>query len=235
MTQILNDKADVVPVTKVSVLPCFVVEKKTVVKDGYSAIKVACDEVKSANRPIAKFFEKIFGGPKYFRILKEFRMEESDPMFAKLEVGQKFDAGIFVVGDEVSVTGFSKGRGFQGVVKRHGFAGAPKTHGNKDQLRMPGSIGATHPNHVFKGVRMAGHMGDAQITVKGLEVVATEPSENVIYIKGAVPGARTSLLFVEGNGEFDVKSATIVEAPKMVEETAQELKGAESAGEIDQV
>jgi large subunit ribosomal protein L3 len=162
-------------------------------------------------------------------------MEESDPMFAKLEVGQKFDAGIFVVGDEVSVTGFSKGRGCQGVVKRHGFAGAPKTHGNKDQLRMPGSIGATHPNHVFKGVRMAGHMGDAQITVKGLEVVATEPSENVIYIKGAVPGARTSLLFVEGNGEFDVKSATIVEAPKMVEETAQELKGAESAGEIDQV
>ena len=221
MTQILGEKNEVIPVTKVLVLPCFVVEKKTKEKDGYSAIKIACDEIKSAKRPIAKFFEKVFGGPKYFRILSEVRMEETDPMFAKLEVGQRLDASVFAKGDMIVVAGNSKGRGFQGVVKRHGFAGAPKTHGNKDQLRMPGSIGATHPNHVFKGVRMAGHMGDVRVTVKGLEIVAVEPETNILYVKGAVPGARNGLLFVKGNGEFEIKLPVVKVEEKVVDKVEE--------------
>ena len=194
MTQVIDEKRDVISVTKIEILPCYVIGKKTKEKDGYSAIQVACDEIKKANRPISKFFEKIFGGPKYFRHIQEFRMEEKDPMFSKLEVGQKLEANVFTKGDAVSVSGTSKGRGFQGVVKRHGFAGAPKTHGNKDQLRMPGSIGATHPNHVFKGMRMAGHMGDVKVTIKGLEIIDVFADTNILYVKGGVPGARHGML-----------------------------------------
>lgn len=199
MTQVMDEKRDVIPVTKIEVLPCYVISKKIQEKDGYSAIQVACDEIKKANRPMAKFFEKIFGGPKYFRHIQEFRIEEKDPMFSKLEVGQKLDANVFVKGDVVSVSGTSKGRGFQGVVKRHGFAGAPKTHGNKDQLRMPGSIGATHPNHVFKGMRMPGHMGDVAVTIKGLEIIDVLPEKNIICVKGGVPGARHGMLTLISN------------------------------------
>ncbi|MBI5254239.1 50S ribosomal protein L3 [Candidatus Falkowbacteria bacterium] len=206
MTQIVDEKRNVIPVTKIEVLPCYVIAKKTREKDEYSAIQIACDEIKKANQPMSKFFEKIFGGPKYFRHIQEFRMEQSDPMFSKLEVGQKLDANVFAKGDVVSVSGTSKGRGFQGVVKRYGFAGAPKTHGNKDQLRMHGSIGATHPNHVFKGIRMAGHMGDVKVTVKGLEIMDVLPEQNFLYVKGGVPGARHSMLTLRGKGEFEISN-----------------------------
>ena len=108
------------------------------------------------------------------------------------------DVSVFAAGDTVDIVGCSKGKGFQGVVKRHGFAGAPKTHGTKHAHREPGSIGATHPQHVIKGRKMAGRMGNARVTVKNLEVVAVDPERQLMTLRGAVPGSRGSLIIVKG-------------------------------------
>ncbi|MEK7497282.1 MAG: 50S ribosomal protein L3, partial [Patescibacteria group bacterium] len=126
------------------------------------------------------------------RYLREFKIEIKD-----LTIGQKFDVTQFKVGDKVSVQGISKGRGFQGVVKRHGFHGHPSTHGHKDQLRMPGSIGAGGKQHVMKGKRMAGHMGVDKVTVHNLEIMGVNPELNEIMVKGAVPGARNGLIYLQ--------------------------------------
>ena len=124
------------------------------------------------------------------RFLHEFK-NDSD-----LKRGDKFGVEIFTEGEKIQVTGFSKGRGFQGVVKRHGFHGSPASHGHKDQLRMPGSIGATGPAHVFKGMRMAGRDGGKTITIENLEVIKIIPEKNVLVVKGSVPGAKGSYLIV---------------------------------------
>ena len=119
----------------------------------------------------------------------------------KVEVGQNIDAGMFEPGDRIDATGKSKGRGFQGGVKRHGFHGGPKTHGQSDRHRAPGSIGAgTSPGRVLKGLKMAGHMGNARVTVRGLEVVQSDPDQNLMFIKGAVPGARNSIVLIRRAG-----------------------------------
>jgi large subunit ribosomal protein L3 len=136
-------------------------------------------------------------------ILKEFR----DVQDAELKRGDKFTVQVFQSGDKVEVIGWSKGKGFQGVVKRHRFRGGPASHGHKDNLRMPGSIGAGGVQRVFKGMRMAGHMGDAQITVKNLEIIEVHPETNELLIKGAVPGARGSLLIISSvNGKIVVEA-----------------------------
>ncbi len=145
-------------------------------------------------------------------------------------MAQDYDAAIFQAGDIIKVTGISKGRGFQGVVKRHGFHGSPATHGHKDQLRMPGSIGAGGVQHVFKGKRMAGRMGGEQVTVSNLEVIEVNPSANEIFIKGAVPGHRDNLILLAGRGELilvEPKAEEVVEekveepAPAAAVETAE--------------
>lgn len=110
------------------------------------------------------------------------------------EIGDKIDVSIFTVGDIIKVSATSKGKGFQGVVKRHGFHGSPATHGHKDQLRMPGSIGSTEPARVFKGTRMGGHMGNQRVSVKNLKVISIDSEKNLLILKGAVPGARNSLV-----------------------------------------
>jgi len=145
-----------------------------------------------------------------------------------LKRGDMFDVTTFVTGDRVQVTGTSKGKGFQGVVKRHGFAGGPASHGHKDNLRMPGSIGAGGVQRVFKGMRMGGHMGDAQTTVKNLEIVEVHPDTNELLIKGAVPGARGGLLLIATEeGNVTVTSSafeTSVATPEVaVEETVVEV------------
>lgn len=222
MDQIFSANGDVLPVTKIKAGPCFICEKKETAKDGYRAVKVAFGETKNVNKPLSGFFKKIFGNDSlFYKNLHEFRLANDDKMFDKLATGNKLDADVFAVGDIVDVTGISKGKGFQGVVKRHHFHGSPASHGHKDQLRMPGSIGAGEPQHVFKGMRMGGHMGAEQQTAKNLEVVAVYPELNEIWVKGAVPGATGGLIYIKGKGEFEVKTSESAKDTQKTEEVKQ--------------
>jgi len=188
MSQIFKgDK--VIPVTKVQAGPCLVTQIKTLEKDNYEAVQLGFAKKRRNTKPLIGHLKKASAEKEYNRYLREFRIEKSD-----LKVGDKIKVDIFQPGDKIKVIGISKGKGFQGVVRRHGFHGASATHGTKDQERMPGSIGATGPERVFKGKKMPGRMGGKQITVKILEVIEIIPEENLLLVKGAVPGARNSLL-----------------------------------------
>lgn len=212
MTQKFGADGTVIPVTKVVAGPCVVTQVKTMDKDGYVGIQVGFGAKKKLSKPV-KGHLKDLGN---FRYLKEFRISAEEAK--TLAVGNKITATTFQAGDTIKVTGTSKGRGFQGVVKRHGFHGSPKTHGHKDQLRMPGSSGATGPAHVFKGTRMGGQMGNAQVTVTNLEVVEVDEKNNEIFIKGAVPGARNNLLLIAGLGDLIIA----VDEPKVEEPKTEE-------------
>jgi large subunit ribosomal protein L3 len=184
MTQVIRPDGTVVPVTLVQAGPCVVTQVKTAEKDGVSAVQVGFSPVKSLNKPEAGHLKDL---PQMSE-LRDFRVENPE-----MKRGDAIEASVFQPGDMVNVTGVSKGKGFQGVVKRHGFHGHPTSHGHKDQARMPGSIGAGGPQHVFKGRRMAGHMGHAQTTVQKLQVVEVRDG-GILAIKGAVPGARHTVL-----------------------------------------
>ncbi|MFH0923543.1 MAG: 50S ribosomal protein L3, partial [Candidatus Falkowbacteria bacterium] len=184
--------------------PCTVVQVKGDDKDGYSAVQVGFGERKEKNiaKPQLKHMKK--AGVKSM-FLREFRISSDTPQDAKerqLKIGDKIDVSTFEAGDNIQVEGVSKGKGFQGVVKRHGFHGHNKTHGTKDQVRMSGSIGSTGPAHVFKGMRMSGRMGGDQVTVKNSEVVEVDKENNILFVKGAVPGARNGLVLISGEGEL---------------------------------
>ena len=190
MTQVFREDGAVIPVTAIEVGPCTVVQVKTREKEGYSAVQMGFGEKKRLTSP-EKGHLKGLGS---FRHLREFRVGEG----VGIEVGQKFDVGLFKPGDMVDVTGTSKGKGFAGVVKRHHFAGGPKTHGQSDRHRAPGSIGSTTtPGRVYKGKRMAGHMGNARVTVMGQEVVQADPARNLLLVRGAVPGHQNSLVLIQ--------------------------------------
>jgi len=190
MTQIFREDGTVIPVTLVEATPCTVTALKTEAKDGYNAVQLGYGEAKEKHVNKAQSGQwKDMG---LFDGLREFRIDDAD-----LEVGAVIEAGIFEEGDRIDVIGTSKGRGFQGVVKRHGFKGQITSHGTKDQVRMPGSIGATGPQRVFKGVRMAGQMGNKRVTVKNLEIIEVRKDQNILAIKGAVPGARNGLLMIK--------------------------------------
>jgi len=194
MTQIFDERGEVVPVTIIEAGPCFVAQVKTPERDGYAAVQLGFKEVKPERltRPQLKHLRKNQLPP--LRYLREIRMSD----VSQYEEGQKIRVSIFDVGDRVDVIGISKGKGFAGVVKRHGFGGGPKTHGQSDRQRAPGSIGAgTTPGRVHKGMRMAGRMGNARVTVQNLQVVLVDPERNLLAVKGAVPGARNGLLVVE--------------------------------------
>ncbi|MBT4277780.1 50S ribosomal protein L3 [Candidatus Falkowbacteria bacterium] len=194
MSQIYVEN-NVIPVTAIETGDCKIVQVKTIDSDGYEAIQVGFLTKKNINKP-AKGHCKGLGN---FKHLKEFRSEKNE-----FKIGDILDINSFEVGDKVQVTGSSKGKGFQGVVKRHGFHGAPASHGTKDQLRMPGSIGATGPAHVFKGTKMGGQMGNQQSTAKGLEIIEIDKENNLIKVKGAIPGARNSLVAVSCDGEMKI-------------------------------
>ncbi len=198
MTQIWQGE-NVVAVTKVQAGPCRIVQIKNSEKDGYEAIQVGFGKrhEKNINKPQRGHFK----GLDNFQHIKEFRTEPGE-----LKRGDMIDVGTFAPGDNIQVTAVNKGKGFQGVVRKYGFKGSKKTHGNKDQLRMPGSIGATGPAHVFKGTRMGGRMGGEQTTIKNLKIAAVDIDDNTILISGAIPGARNSLVLVSGEGELVVKS-----------------------------
>jgi large subunit ribosomal protein L3 len=190
MTQVWkDDKA--IPVTLVQAGPMTVTQIKIKEKDGYEAVQVGFDATKKKlNKPIKGHLRNLGN----FRCLKEFRLTTNDQRPMTYKVGDVIDVSQFKEGDKVKVSGLSKGRGFQGVVKRYGFHGGPKSHGQKDRLRAPGSIGATAPQRVMPGRKMPGRMGQERITIKNSEIVGIDEKNNTLIIKGAVPGMRGTLL-----------------------------------------
>ncbi|HJP32973.1 MAG TPA: 50S ribosomal protein L3 [Candidatus Latescibacteria bacterium] len=194
MTQVYNDKEELIPVTIVAAGPCPVVQVKTQQTDGYGAVQLAFDEVpaRKVNKPGAGQFAKAGVAP--HRMLREFRTEGVD---GDLEVGQVLDVSQFEAGDTVKVTGRSKGKGFAGVVKRYLFHGKNATHGTPDRVRAPGSIGqGTTPGKVWKGKKMPGQMGNKNVTTRGIEVVRIDGERNLLFLKGAIPGAGDGLLVI---------------------------------------
>ncbi len=222
MTQVwVDDK--VIAVTAVQAGPCVISQLKNKEKDGYSAIQFAFGNRKEKNikKPQIGHFKASGVKPMH---VKEFRVDNA----SDFNIGDTVSVGTFAVGDNITVTGVSKGRGFQGVVKRHGFHGFKKTHGNKDQERMPGSIGAKGPAHVFKGTKMGGRMGTDRVTISNLEVIAIDEEKDLIFVKGGIPGAVNSLIMITGSGEMKVnmkKAEEVVEekAEEVVEEKAEEV------------
>ena len=192
MTQLFRDEGEVV-VTAIEAGPCFVTQIKTKDKDGYNAIQLCFGETKRLNSPQKGHLK----GLGQFKYLREFTMED----VSSVQTGQKVDVDIFKAGDLVNVVGVSKGKGFAGVVKRHHFAGGPKTHGQSDRHRAPGSIGAgSSPGRVFKGMRMAGHMGNQRVTERNLEVVDVDLARHLLLLKGAVPGFKNGILLIKKAG-----------------------------------
>ncbi len=193
MTQIFRDNGKVDAVTAIEAGPCAVVQVKTVAREGYDALQIGFGQAKRLSSPQRGHLKDLG----QFRYLREFRADDIEGV----QVGDRIDVSLFQAGDLVDVIGVSKGKGFAGVVKRHGFAGGPKTHGQSDRHRHPGSIGAgSSPGRVFKGTRMAGHMGNERVTVRKLEVFQTDPDRNLLLIKGAVPGANNGLLLIRKSG-----------------------------------
>jgi large subunit ribosomal protein L3 len=193
MTQIFKEDGSIIPVTVVEAGPLTVVQKKTVESDGYNAIQVGFSDVKERrlNKPAKGHFDK--ADLEYKKYLKEFRVENAD----EYEIGQEIKADVFQEGDLIDVTGTSKGKGTQGVIKRHGFGRGRETHGSKFH-RAPGGMSAgTYPGRVFKGHKMAGRMGNEKVTIQNLEVVRVDADKNIILIKGAIPGPKKGIVTIK--------------------------------------
>ena len=189
MNQVFDETGRVTPVTYIEIEPNFVTQVKTQDKDGYSALQVGTTKTKKVSKARAGHLQKISNLNSQIsnlRDLKEFRMSGEEAK--NFKTGDKSEADTFAQGDTVTVIGVSKGKGFQGVVKRHGFAGGPASHGQKDRHRAPGSIGSSFPEHVMKGMRMAGRTGSDRITIKN----------QLIALSGAVPGRKGSLVIIKG-------------------------------------
>lgn len=193
MTQLLTEAGIVVPVTIIEAGPCLVTQIKTPEKDGYSAIQLGFEETRQKRLTKGQLGHLRRNNLPPLRVLREFRIKNVEDY----HVGQKLRADLFAVGEQVDVRGISKGRGFQGGVKRHGFRGGPRTHGQSDRLRAPGaSSSGTTPGRLYKGKRMAGHMGNAAVTVSNLKVVLVDPERNLLAVRGAVPGMTGGLLVI---------------------------------------
>ena len=193
MTQIFGDKGDVIPVTVIEAGPCTVTEVRTTQRDGYMAVQLGfgTNKDKRFTKPVLGQFQK--RNLPASRFLKEFRLESVDG----LEVGQTLSVSIFEKGQHVDVQGVTKGRGFQGVVKRHGFVAGHASHG-PTHGKQPGSIGASaYPSRVVKGKRLPGRMGGVNLTIKNLEVVGVDPEQNVLIVRGAIPGPPNGLVYVK--------------------------------------
>ncbi len=193
MTQIFQEDGSITPVTVIEAGPLVVVQKKTVESDGYNAIQVGFENIKEQriNKPTKGHFDKANVG--YKKYLKEFNVENPD----EYEIGQEIKVDVFVAGDMIDVTGVSKGKGTQGVIKRHGFSRGRETHGSHFH-RAPGGLSAgTYPGRVFKGKRMAGRMGNERVTIQNLEIVRVDSEKNIILVKGAVPGPKKGIITIK--------------------------------------
>ncbi len=193
MTRIFDEKGNDVQVSVIQTGPCFVTEIRTKDRHGYDALQLGFEEKreKSVKQPERGHFKK--SGVKPMRYVREFRTFD----VSQYKLGDAIKADIFQVGDKVKVIGVSKGKGFQGVVKRHHFGGGPVTHGQSDRTRAPGSLGgSSYPSRVLKGLRMAGRMGNARVTVRNLKVVRVDAENNVVMVRGAIPGARNGMVLI---------------------------------------
>ena len=192
MTQLFDENGKVIPVTVVEAGPCTVVQKKTIENDGYEAIQVGFGDVKvqRVNKPMAGHFKKADVAPK--KVLKEFRLENT----ADVNVGDVLKADIFAAGDRVDVVGTSKGKGTAGVIKRWNFSRLKETHGTGPVHRHGGSLGVIDPARIFKGKKMAGHLGTEKVTVQNLDIVKVDVENNLIAIKGAIPGPKNGIVVI---------------------------------------
>ncbi len=194
MTQLFNDAGQVVPVTVIEAGPCAVTQIRTLDRDGYESVQLGFGRVRRPNKPESGHLQ----GSQIGRRLQEVQTDD----VSGYEVGQLISVDIFEAGEIVDVSGRSKGRGFAGTMKRHGFGGGPRTHGQSDRQRAPGSIGGgTTPGKVFKGLKMAGHMGNRRVTSKGLEVIKVDPERNLLMVKGGIPGGTNSPVTIRKTGK----------------------------------
>lgn len=197
MSQLFDKEGKVIPVTLVKAGPCIIVQKKTLQKDGYWAVQLGfLPKAKGIKKPqrahVKKHTKKALG----FKYLREFRAPES--LINQLKEGQEIKVGeVLKPGDKVKLSATTKAKGFQGVIKRHGFKGAPATHGTKHALRSPGSIGSSFPERVFKGKKMPGRMGGKQETISNLLLVKVDEKNNLVALKGSIPGPKGSLVKIE--------------------------------------
>ncbi len=192
MTQIISEDGRAVPVTLIKAGPVTVTQVKSVETDGYNAVQVGFDEGKNLSKAVAGHVKASTATPKHIR---EFRV---DALPEEMTVGNTIDVTAFEIGDLVDATGISKGKGFAGTIKRHNFERHKKSHGGKGNVRKPGSIGSMYPQKVFKGKRMAGRMGHDQVTVKNLVVSYIDIENNLIGLRGAVPGPKKGLIVIGG-------------------------------------
>jgi len=190
MDQVWDEKGNVTPVTVISAGPVVITQIKNKEKDGYESFQVGYDNsAKHITKALAGHLKNLGK----FRHIKEFKKKGDE----NYNLGDTIDVSAFAKGDRVTITGWEKGRGFQGVVKRHGFHGGPKTHGQKNRLRSPGSIGPTAPQRVMKGKKMAGRMGNERVTLRKVEVVDIDKEKNILLIKGPVPGNAKNILLIQ--------------------------------------
>jgi large subunit ribosomal protein L3 len=193
MTQVFTDKGELIPVTVFEAGPCVVTQVKTTEKDGYNAIQVGFGDVKikRLNRPDKGRFEK--AGVTAKKYVKEFRLKDGE----SYETGATIDAGIFENGDKVDISGISKGKGYQGAIKRHGQHRGPMTHGSKYHRHAGAMAGSTYPGRVKKGKKLPGHMGHVKVTIQNLTIVRADKDKNLILVKGAAPGSKGSVVTIK--------------------------------------
>ncbi len=218
MTQIFDESGKVIPVTVVEAGPCVVTQKKTVETDGYTAVQLGFETVKEAklSKPEAGHLKK--AGVEAKKYLKEFKLEQA----AQMNVGDVIKADTFAAGDKVDVTGTSKGHGYQGVIKRHGAGRTPMTHGGGPVHRHAGSMGASsHQSRIFPGKIGAGQMGNEQVTIENLDVVQVDADLNMIVIRGAIPGAKGSLVYIRNT----VKNNKVKQAGADISKNPQKASG----------
>jgi large subunit ribosomal protein L3 len=195
MTQIFDDRGNVIPVTVLEVGPCYVTQVRTTDRDGYLAIQLGFGEIKPQRLTKGQLGHLKRNNLPALRYLREFRVRNTEVDVAE---GQEIKADVFTVGERVDVIGTSKGRGFAGTVKRHHFNRQPVTHGASDRTRAPGSIGAgSTPGRVIKGMRMGGHMGSERLTMENLEVIVVDAEKNMIAVRGSVPGVNGGIIMLK--------------------------------------
>ncbi len=194
MTSTIAEDGTVQAVTLLSASPCVITQVKTQETDGYQALQIGFEETKRVNKPQQNHFKESGVTPK---VVREFRTEDLE-LAEDLKVGSKLTAEVFSVGEMVEVTGTSKGKGYAGTIKRHNFSRQRKTHGGKGNTRKVGSIGSMYPQHIFKGKRMAGRMGQDRVTVKNLKIAIVDAERGILAVTGAVPGPRQSIVLVKG-------------------------------------
>jgi len=222
MTQRYDASGSVQPVTVIQAGPCVITQVMTAGNDRSTAVQIGFGSKRQLKKPQAGHLK----GLSNFRYLREIALDEVNG----LERGATIRVDTFKPGDVVNVIGTSKGHGFQGVVKRHKFSGSPASHGHKDQLRMPGSIGGGLRTRVPKGMRMAGRMGGDRVTVQNLTVIDVDAEANLLYVRGAVPGARHSLVLINGEGDLQLQSTVATERP--VEAKTPEIPATEPAAPV---